>query len=149
MSAELDHLKDEMSLLAERIANEGFGIKLDYSIESVKDADKVLGKLHTEYKKTKDDEGFTGIAFEFAAYLVKVIEKNVGPFRWERDHPEMGPDSFPLYFGDGALFPFGWCSKRLYDGPGDDLWSKFCVFILKQDPPPKEKKSFLNKLFGK
>ncbi len=149
MPPELEQLKEDMSKLAERIAKEGFGIELDYSIESIKQADKVLGELHKEYKKTKDDEGYNGIAFEFAAYIVKVIEKNVGPVRWERDHPGMGPDSFPLYMGDEAIFPFGWCTKRLYDGPGDDLWSKFCVFVLKQDPPPEEKKGYLGKLFGK
>jgi hypothetical protein len=149
MPPELDKLKEEMSSLAERIASEGFGIKLDYSIESIKQADKVLGELHKAYKKSKDDEGYTGIAFEFAAYIVKVIEKNVGPVRWERDHPEMGEDSFPLYLGDGALFPFAWCSKRLYDGPGDDLWSKFSVLVLKEAPPPMQKKGFLGKLFDR
>ncbi len=81
MPPELEQLKEDMSKLAERIANEGFGIKLDYSIESIKQADRVLGELHKEYKKTKDDEGYTGIAFEFAAYIVKVIEKNVAPVR--------------------------------------------------------------------
>ena len=148
MPAELDQLKEEMSLLAERIALEGFGVKLDYSVESIEEADQVLGEMHKSYKKTKDDDGFTGIAFEFAAYIVKVIEKNVGPVRWERNHPEMGPDSFPLYIDEGKIFPFGWCSKRLYDGPGDDIWTKFCVFVLKREPEP-EKKGFFGKLFGR
>jgi hypothetical protein len=149
MSPELEQLKEDMSKLAERIAFEGFGIKLDYSIESIKQVDKVLGELHKAYKKTRDDEGFTGIAFEFTAYIVKVIENNFGPVRWEHDHPEMGPDSFPLYLDEGALFPFGWCYKRLYDGPSDDIWTKFCFFVLKIDPQPELKKGFIGRLFGK
>jgi len=146
---DLEELKDDMSKLAVRIADEGFGVKLDYSIESIKQAEKILGELHKAFKATKDDDGYTGIAFEFASYIVKVIEKNAGPVRWERDHPEMGPDSFPLYMGEEAIFPFGWCIKRLYDGPSDDIWTKFCVFVLKTDPPPEAKKGFFGKLFGK
>ncbi len=149
MPTQLDQLKEEMSLLAERIAGEGFGVTLDYSIESIKQAEKVLGEIHKDFKKTRSDDGFTGIAFEFAAYIVKVIEKNIGPVRWERDHPEMGPDSFPLYLDEGVLFPLSWCVKRVYDGPGDNIWTKFSVFVLKQDPPPEEKRSLLRKLFGK
>ena len=147
MSSDLNELKEEMSGLAVQIAN-GFGIELDYSVESIRQVEKILGDIHKEYKKTKDEEGLNGIALEFAAYIVKVIEKNIGPVRWERDHPEVGADSFPLYLGDGAIFPFGWCSKRIYDGSGDNVWSKFNYLVLKQDPP-SEKNKFFGKLFSK
>ncbi len=137
-----------MSALALRIGSEVYGIELDYSTDSIKNVEKILGNLHKEYKKTRNDEGFTGIALEFGAYIVKVIEKNVGPVRWERDHPEFGEASFPLYIGESTIFPMNWCTKRLYDGPGDDIWSKYCYIILKEDPQP-EKRGFLGKLFGK
>ncbi len=149
MSDDLDKLKEDMSKLAERVATEGFGVTLDYSIESVKEVEKLLSTFHKEYKTTGSDDGMTGLAFEFAAYIVKVIERNIGPVRWERNHPEMGDDSFPLYLDDGALFPFGWCIKRIFDGPADDVWTKFNVFVLKQDPPKEEKKGFFDKMFGK
>ena len=77
-----------------------------------------------------------------------MIEKNIGPAHWERDHPEMGPDTFPLYLNEGAIFPMAWCTKRLYDGPGDDLWSKFSFIVLKEEVPPK-KPGLLGRLFGK
>jgi hypothetical protein len=35
----LQQLKEQMSLLAERIAREGFNIHLDYSVESIKQVD--------------------------------------------------------------------------------------------------------------
>ena len=149
MSVEIENLKQELSALAERIALQGFGIKLDYSVESIREADKVLGGLHEEFKTTKNDEGFTGIALEFAAYIVRVAEKATENVRWERDHPKIGKDSFPLYLGkDDAVFPLGWCSKRLYDGPGDDIWTKFNLLILKRDPPIEERKGFFRKLFS-
>jgi replicative DNA helicase len=67
MNQDLEKLKHEMSALAERIASEVYGIELDYSTESIKQVEKILGRLHKEYKKTKSDEGYAGIAFEFAA----------------------------------------------------------------------------------
>jgi hypothetical protein len=147
MSDDLSKLKDAMSALAERIAKEGFGITLDYSNDSVDQVEKVLGLCHKDYKKTRSEDGLRGIAFEFGAYIVKVIEKNVGPVRWERNHPQMGEDAFPLYLGeDDAIFPVAWCLKRIYDGPGDDVWIKYNQFVLKRDPPSK---GFLSRMFRK
>ena len=147
MPQDLEQLKHEMSRLAVRIGSEGFGIKLDYSNESIKNVEKILGKIHDEYKQTGSEDGLQGIAFEFASYIVKVIEKNVGPARWQRDHAKLGPDSFPLAVGEGEIFPVSWCIKRIYDGPGDDVWFKYNFLVLKQDPP-SEKKSLFGKLFG-
>ncbi len=93
----LEQLKEEMSSLAERIAKEGFGINLDYSAESIKQVEQILGSIHKEYKKTNSQEGLYGIAFEFGAYIVKVIERNFGAVKWERNHKSIGKDTFPLY----------------------------------------------------
>ena len=147
MGNELDRLKDEMSRLAEQVA-EKFGITLDYSNESIVQVESILGEFHKEFKKTGDAQGLNGVAFEFAAYIVKVVETNVGPIRWERDHPQMGEASFPLYLADDqAAFPFAWCSKRIFDGPEDDVWSKYRVFILKDTAPNNAGKGFLRRLF--
>ena len=148
MEKDLDQLKEDMSKLAEQIAD-GYGIKLDYTNESIRQVEKILGFVHKDYKKTGSEDGMRGVAFEFAAYIVRTIEKNVGPVRWERDHPKIGENSFPLYLADeDVIFPFGWCEKRIFDGPGDDIWTKYNVFILKQDPP-EEKKGFFRNLFGR
>jgi len=119
-----------MSLLAEQIAKEGFNVTLDYSVESVKQVEQILGSIHNEYKKTHSEEGLQGIAFEFGAYIVKVIEHNFGPAEWQCDHKSMGENTFPLLWHNSTLFPVEWCKKRIFDGSGDDVWIKFKVFVL-------------------
>ena len=126
----LQQLKEQMSLLAERIAREGFKIQLDYSVESIKQVEHILGKIHDEYKTTKSEEGLQGIAFEFAAYIVKVIEQNFGNAEWERDHSSIGKNTFPLQWRDSTLFPFGWCLKRIYDGDEENVWFKFKASVI-------------------
>lgn len=93
---DLGALKEELAQLAERVAREAFGVELDYSVESVQRVEQLLGFLHTEYQRTKNDDGLNGLALEFAAYVIKVIERNFSPGTWARDHPDFGPDSFPI-----------------------------------------------------
>ena len=129
---ELAPVRDKLAGLAFKIAG-GFDVKLDYSLESIKKVEKILGKLHDEYARTGSDEGMNGVALEFAAYIVKVIERNFEPGEWRRDHPELGPDTFPYHWRDGDMFPFAWCQKRIFDGPGDDIWAKFNIIVLDPD----------------
>ena len=106
-------------------------VKLDFSDASVKNVEKILGDMHRHYRKTKDDTGLRGLALMFAAYLGEVIRKKARKGVWKRDHPDVGKDSFPFYVGkDDALFLYGWCMKRIFDGKGDDVWAKYRVLIL-------------------
>ena len=123
-------LKESMSALAERIASEGFSKQLDYSIESIHEVESILATLHNDYVKTRSEDGLFGIALEFGAYFVKLIERNFGPINWTRDHADFGQDSFPLEWRGRTLFPVAWCMKRIIDGPGDDVWLKFKVLVL-------------------
>ena len=125
-----EELKDELSALAERIALESYSVKLDFSTESVKDVERILSAFHNEYNRTKDESGLQGIALEFAAYIVKVIESNFQRGFWSRDHRTFGPDTFPYAWQNTEIFPFGWCLKRIIDGPQDDVWSKFQALVL-------------------
>ena len=126
----MQQTKVEMSALAERIAREGFSIHLDYSPESIRQVESILGAMHEDYKSSGSEEGLQGIALEFAAYIVRVIEQHFGPVDWQRDHPSFGEDSFPLYWKGKTLFPVGWCLKRMLDGDGDDVWCKFETLVI-------------------
>ncbi len=57
---ELEGLRDELDALAVSIAT-GFKIKLDHSPKSVKKVEEILGMVHKEYKKTRNDEGLNGV----------------------------------------------------------------------------------------
>jgi hypothetical protein len=76
-----------------------------------------------------------GIALEFGSYIVKVIERHFGSAEWQRDHETFGKDSFPLRWQDKIIFPYQWCMKRIFDGPGDDVWFKFKALVLDATPP--------------
>ena len=116
----METLKEELSALAERIARKGFNIELNYSIDSVRQVEQILAEIHKEYNRTKNDDGIRGIALEFAAYIVKVIEQHFHKGIWKRDHPEFGRETFP----------YSWCLKRIVDGSQDDVWSKFQSLVI-------------------
>lgn len=126
----MQKLKEQMSALAERIANEGFKTKLDYSIDSIKQVDTILDAIHQDYKKTGSKTGLEGIALEFGAYIVKVTEQHFGPAEWDRDDESFGQDTFPLRWRGTTIFPVGWCLKRILNGPADDVWLKFQTLVL-------------------
>jgi hypothetical protein len=121
--------------LAERIASEHFDTRLDYSVESVQQVDRILGAFHDEYRKTQSDDGLNGVALEFAAYIVSIIQRHFGPAQWERDCPSFGEDAFPLHWRGSSVYPYAWCQKRIFDGPADDVWFKFRAIILGEAQP--------------
>jgi hypothetical protein len=122
-------LRVKMCALAEQVAA-AFDVDLDYSDRSVRDVDRILGQLHDEYRRTNSDDGLQGIALEFGAYLVTVLDRHRGPVVWKRDHPDFGTDTFPVEWRGATLFPVGWCLKRIIDGPGEDLVSKWQALVL-------------------
>jgi len=127
-------LRVKLCSLAEQVAA-AFDVELDYSERSIQDVDGILGQLHDEYRRTKSEEGLQGIALEFGAYLVSVLERHRGPVLWRRDHPDLGADTFPMEWRGATLFPVGWCLKRIIDGPGDDLVSKWQALVLSRTEP--------------
>jgi hypothetical protein len=129
---DLPKLKEELAGLAQRVARESFGFELDYSVESVRKVETVLAQLHKDFRRTNDDSGMNGLALEFGAYIIKVIELHFGSGAWARDHPTFGPDTFPYTWRGGEVFPYAWCQKRIFDGPGDDVWAKFQALVVQK-----------------
>lgn len=126
----LTELKRKLSALAMDIA-EAFGIDLDHSLSSVEHVEEILGQLHDEYQKTGNDDGLAGVALECGAYIIEVIERNYESGTWKRDHGQFGNDSFPYEWRGSTIFPYGWCMKRIFDGPGDDVWVKFQSIVMR------------------
>jgi len=127
----INELKKELIDLSLKVGSH-YGINLDFSVESVKDVEKILSKISTEYKKNKNEEGLNGLALELAAYIIAVIEKNISVGKWERDSVEFGKDVFPYDLGEGnIIFPYQWCLKRIHDGEGENVWTKFDTLVLK------------------
>jgi hypothetical protein len=129
---DLRALKKELIHLAEQVAFESYDVTLDQSVESVAEVESILGQLHDDFRRTKNEEGLKGLALEFAAYLISVTERNFGKGSWSRDHSEMGPDTFPYEWNGATLFPYSWCLKRIIDGPADDVWAKFQTLVVQR-----------------
>ena len=129
---DLPKLREELAGLAQRVAREAYGLELEYSVESIHKVETILGQLHKEFRRTKDDDGMNGLALEFGAYIIKVIELHFGAGTWARNHASLGPDTFPYKWQGGELFPYAWCQKRIFDGPADDVWAKFQTLVVQK-----------------
>ena len=109
---------------------EDFDVTLDFSHDSIKNVDRVLGEFHEDYAKTKNEKGLVGIAIAFAAYIVSVIERNSTPGEWKRNDPDLGEETFPFDWHGTTIFPVGWCLKRMIDGKQDSVWFKYKTIVL-------------------
>ena len=102
------------------------GKKLDYSVESVKSVDALLGELHEVHAKGNlSDKDVKIHAPRFGAYIGEVIRRGYGG-TWAIDHSVAGPGSFPLHWKSDS-FPVTWCGKRILNGEEDNVRVKFQV----------------------
>jgi len=102
------------------------GVKLDYSIDSIKEVDQILGKLHDQYAKNPSSISVNGLAAAYGAYIGEVIRKSEPGARWLRDD-ETGEKSYLIVWGPGQghSYPMGWCYRRIVDGEEDSVWIKY------------------------
>jgi hypothetical protein len=104
----------------------GQGKTLDYSPDSVKTVDGLLGALHELREKGHlADKDLNVHALEFGAYVGEVIRRIHGG-AWAFDHEVAGPGSFPLHWKSDS-FPVGWCGKRIINGDEDNVYFKFQI----------------------
>jgi hypothetical protein len=125
---ETEALMQEGVAQAVEVAKES-GFTLDFTDASIEELEKLLAECHKEYKKTKSEEGFHGLAIMCGAYIGEVIRKKGQGGTWARNHPDFGEDSFPFYWQDHTLFLYGWCAKRIFDGDGDNVAFKYKALI--------------------
>ncbi len=59
---EIRKRREELAGLAQRVAREAYGLELEYSVESIHKVETILGQLHKEFRRTKDDDGMNGLA---------------------------------------------------------------------------------------
>lgn len=103
------------------------GKTLDYSPESVKTVESILGELHDEHAKgTLSDNDVNVMAIQYGAYVGEVLRRKYGG-SWAADHSVAGPKSYPIHWQDHDSFPVAWCGKRILNGDKDNVWFKFQV----------------------
>ena len=128
----LGELQKNLTELALQIAKEQYSIDLDFSHSSISKVEFILADIHEEYKDTGETEGLKGIAMEFGFYIAATIQKNTQSGVLEKDHPQIGENTFPFYWNESAVFTYGWCENRIYDGVEDNVVSKYEALVLGQ-----------------
>lgn len=106
---------------------------LDYSVDSIKTVEQILGKAYDQYAKNPSSVSPDGLASAYGAYVGEVIRKNKQGAKWERDDSHFGARSYPLICGTTRAYPMAWCFKRITNGPEDDVWSKFELFVFREE----------------
>ncbi len=107
-------------------AREQNHIKLDYSVESIKTVDQILGSLHDQYTKDPSKISVKGLGSAYGAYIGEVIRRSEPGAHWERDD-ELGEKSYPIIWGPGTghSYPMAWCYRRILNGDEDNVWVKY------------------------
>jgi len=128
-SGKMAELQPKLTDLALEVAA-GQQTKLDFSHSSIRNVESILATLHVQQHKSRSTDGVFGLALEFGAYIITVIERNTERGLWEKDHPSFGKNAFPFTWRNSTLFPVEWCLKRIVDGPEDNVWVKYERLVL-------------------
>jgi hypothetical protein len=70
-----DEIIQSLSSEAVKDADANNQMKLDYSVDSIKKVEQILGKLHEKYKKSQFSISVTGLSAAYGAYIGEVIRK--------------------------------------------------------------------------
>jgi len=100
------------------------GVSLDYSVDSIKSVDTILGRVHDSYARDPKSVHVNGISIEYGAYVGEVIRRNEPGAYWTKDSA-LGEKMYPLHWGADEAFPVTWCSKRIINGDEDNIWVKY------------------------
>jgi hypothetical protein len=105
------------------------GVNLDYSVDSIKEVEEILGRLHEQYVKDPSSISAKGLGSAYGAYVGEVIRRSEPGAKWERDDNVGGEKSYPIIWGSGQghSYPMAWCYHRIVNGPEDNVWVKFRV----------------------
>jgi hypothetical protein len=121
-----------IQFMAAEAVNDAAGkdrINLDYSVDSIKKVEEILGRLHEQYLKDPSSISPKGLGSAYGAYIGEVIRRSEPGAKWERDDAVGGEKSYPIVWGPGRghSYPMAWCYHRIVNGPEDNVWVKFRV----------------------
>lgn len=128
-------MKLRVSQAVDSAASE-FGIKLDYSPNSVESVELILAKLHNQHNHTPiADAELTTEALKWGGYVGEVIKTQLR-CDWALDSAISGVGSLPIVYEDKSeSFPVRWCYKQIVNGDEDNVWHKFTLLVIARDKP--------------
>ena len=108
----------------------GFKVPLDFSDGSIQALESVLDRMtHSPQIQSTTEKDLRAEALIAGAYVGEVIRRNHQGI-WAIDSYKAAELSFPINHGSGVEFPCTWCYKRLKNGPEDNIWDKYRIFVL-------------------
>jgi hypothetical protein len=122
-----DELVQWLANEAVKDAREQSRVDLDYTVDSIRSVEEVLGRAHDQYAKNPSSISANGLASAYGAYIGEVIRRTEPGAKWDRDDSIQGEKSYPITWGGGSSYPMAWCYKRIVNGPEDNVWVKYRV----------------------
>jgi hypothetical protein len=101
-------------------ARSRYAATLDYSMESIRDVENIMGKAYQLYRAAPQLVDARSMALVFGAYVGETIRRNNPGCFWERSDEVGAEDFYTLYRNDVATFPMQWCLNCITEGAGDD-----------------------------
>lgn len=133
---EIEELAKAYSLDAVDFAAQNFEIRLDFSEDSIRLVEQILGNLHdTMPQANPDEKRIWDFAKCFGSYVGEVYRKKHGG-RWGTiTH---GGQEYPGIQGPGETYFWPWARayKRIVEGPEENVWHYYQVLI---EPKGKSK----------
>ena len=135
-----DEANGLMKALAYSVQNDisrNFSIELNFEVESVRQLEEIVfHRLHQDYLAT-------GMTLEMTQTYVLALGAYIGQIlRWNKNcswkldpraKAEKKLDQNSVYLATESgqqMFPCNWCYKRIVNGTGDNVWSKFQTALL-------------------
>jgi Domain of unknown function (DUF3806) len=119
-------------------ARTGFNTELDYSPESIKAVEELLGRLYPAVRRGWfrklfrigiSDEQLDTLCKMFGAYIGEVVRRQQGG-AWEVVQNDLGMESvIALVHGEEKIFPPSKVYKRLVNGDEDNVWHYYQVVM--------------------
>jgi hypothetical protein len=100
--------------------------RLDFSVDSIKTVEQILGRVHGQWVRDPSTVSAKGLGSAYGAYIGEVIRRGEPGAHWERDD-ELGEKSYPIIWGPtaGHSYPMAWCYRRILNGDEDNVWVKY------------------------
>jgi hypothetical protein len=130
-----DVLNVKMERMAEQAAMDAWSrchIRVHIGVHSLPDFEHYLDLISKspDFQKASPKDKW-GEAIIAGAFVGEAIRRTHGGF-WQEKSDLPGVEPFVLNVEGSENWPVNWCLKRLVNGPEDNIYDKYVLFILKR-----------------
>ena len=109
---------------AVEIARAEYQCELDFSLESIRQIDVVLEKIHLQFQKAPIAEReLSRVVLTWGGYVGVVLMRRFGG-TWNSDSSKAGPNTYPLQWKEQEAVPVMWCLQQIRHGAKESVAKK-------------------------